>query len=42
MDGDPLDVESFPSHRLPLDHAPEAYEKFQRKEDGFFKVILSP
>ena len=32
MDGDPLGVEGFASHRVPLDEAPEAYAKFQRKE----------
>jgi threonine dehydrogenase-like Zn-dependent dehydrogenase len=42
MDGDPLGVEGFASHRVPLDQAPEAYAKFQAKEDGFFKVVLSP
>jgi threonine dehydrogenase-like Zn-dependent dehydrogenase len=42
MDGDPLGVEGFASHRVPLDQAPEAYAKFQSKEDGFFKVVLSP
>jgi threonine dehydrogenase-like Zn-dependent dehydrogenase len=42
MDGDPLGVEGFASHRVPLDQAPEAYAKFQTKEDGFFKVVLSP
>ena len=42
MDGDPLGVESFASHQLPLDQGPEAYEKFQKKEDGFVKVLLKP
>ena len=42
MDGDSLGVEGFASHRVPLDQAPEAYAKFQTKEDGFFKVVLSP
>jgi threonine dehydrogenase-like Zn-dependent dehydrogenase len=40
--GDPLGVEGFATHRLPLDAAPEAYERFQRKEDGHFKVLLQP
>jgi glutathione-independent formaldehyde dehydrogenase len=30
------------SHRLTLDQAPEAYEKFDRREDGYTKVILKP
>jgi threonine dehydrogenase-like Zn-dependent dehydrogenase len=41
-DGDPLGVEGFASHRLPLAEAPEAYAKFQKKEDGYFKVLLQP
>jgi threonine dehydrogenase-like Zn-dependent dehydrogenase len=39
---DPLGVEQFATHRLPLDAAPEAYETFQKKEDGMVKVILKP
>jgi threonine dehydrogenase-like Zn-dependent dehydrogenase len=42
MDGDPLGVDDFASHRLPLESAPEAYEKFQKKEDGYVKVLLQP
>jgi threonine dehydrogenase-like Zn-dependent dehydrogenase len=42
MNGDPLGVETFASHELPLDKGPEAYEKFQKKEDGFVKVLLKP
>jgi threonine dehydrogenase-like Zn-dependent dehydrogenase len=42
MDGDPLGVDDFASHRLPLEAAPEAYEKFQKKEDGYVKVLLQP
>ena len=42
MNGDPLGVDGFASHHLPLDSAPEAYEKFQKKEDGFVKVLLQP
>ncbi len=41
-DGDPLGVDDFASHRVPLEQAPEAYEKFQKKEDGAFKVLLQP
>jgi threonine dehydrogenase-like Zn-dependent dehydrogenase len=41
-DDDPLGVEQFATHRLPLDAAPEAYGRFQRKEDGHFKVLLQP
>jgi threonine dehydrogenase-like Zn-dependent dehydrogenase len=42
MDGDPLGVDEFHTHKLPLDQGPEAYEKFQKKEDGFVKVVLNP
>jgi glutathione-independent formaldehyde dehydrogenase len=30
------------SHELPLDAAPEAYEKFDKRADGYTKVILHP
>ena len=30
------------SHEVPLDQAPEAYTKFDRREDGYTKVILRP
>lgn len=30
------------SHRWPLDRAAEAYEMFDRKEDGVMKVVLTP
>jgi threonine dehydrogenase-like Zn-dependent dehydrogenase len=42
MNGDPLGVDEFASHALPLEQAPEAYEKFQRKQDGMVKVVLKP
>jgi threonine dehydrogenase-like Zn-dependent dehydrogenase len=42
LDGDPLGVDGFASHHLPLSAAPEAYEKFQKKADGFVKVLLQP
>jgi len=41
-DGDPLGVERFATHHLPLDDAPHAYEIFQKKEDGAFKVVFNP
>jgi threonine dehydrogenase-like Zn-dependent dehydrogenase len=41
-DEDPLGVESFATHRVPLDDAPGAYERFQKKEDGTVKVLLRP
>lgn len=30
------------SHDLPLDAAPDAYERFDRREDGWTKVLLHP
>jgi threonine dehydrogenase-like Zn-dependent dehydrogenase len=41
-DGDPLGVEGFATHRLPLEQAPEAYEMFQKKRDGAVKVVFQP
>ena len=41
-DDDPLGVEGYATHRLPLDDAPRAYELFQQKRDGCFKVLLQP
>jgi threonine dehydrogenase-like Zn-dependent dehydrogenase len=41
-DGDPLGVDEFASHRLPLEQGPEAYERFQKKQDGFADVLLRP
>ena len=42
LDGDPLGAEGFASHHVPLEEAPQAYEKFQKKEDGYVKVVLRP
>ena len=39
---DPLGVEDFASHHLPLDEAPDAYEIFQKKQDNAFKILLRP
>lgn len=41
-DSDPLGVDTFATHVLPLDQAPHAYEIFQKKQDGAVKVILQP
>ncbi|MBJ7291008.1 zinc-dependent alcohol dehydrogenase [Williamsia sp.] len=41
-DDDPLGVDSFATHELPLEQAPHAYEIFQKKEDGAVKIILKP
>jgi threonine dehydrogenase-like Zn-dependent dehydrogenase len=42
VNGDPLGVEGFATHKLPLEEAPRGYEMFQRKEDGAVKVLLQP
>jgi threonine dehydrogenase-like Zn-dependent dehydrogenase len=41
-DDDPLGVEGFATHHVPLAEAPGAYEMFQKKEDGAFKVVFKP
>ncbi len=41
-DDDPLGVDDFATHRMPLDEAPQAYEQFQKKEDGTVKVVFTP
>ncbi len=41
-DADPLGVEAFATHRLPLEAAPDAYATFRAKEDGMVKVVLRP
>jgi threonine dehydrogenase-like Zn-dependent dehydrogenase len=41
-DEDVLGVDGFATHRLPLDSAPQAYETFQKKQDGAIKILLQP
>ncbi|MFD9002668.1 zinc-dependent alcohol dehydrogenase [Streptomyces sp. NPDC059582] len=41
-DEDPLGVDDFATHRLPLSEAPHAYEMFQRKQDGAVKILMRP
>ena len=41
-DDDPLGVDSFATHTLPLDEAPHAYDIFQKKQDGAVTIILKP
>jgi threonine dehydrogenase-like Zn-dependent dehydrogenase len=41
-DGDPLGVDDFVTHRLPLTDAPAAYAMFQKKQDGAIKVVFEP
>jgi threonine dehydrogenase-like Zn-dependent dehydrogenase len=39
---DPLGTETFATHRVPLEEAPQAYEAFQKKEQGAVKVLFRP
>jgi threonine dehydrogenase-like Zn-dependent dehydrogenase len=41
-DDDPLGVDTFATHHVPLAEAPQAYEMFQKKADGAFKVVFKP
>jgi threonine dehydrogenase-like Zn-dependent dehydrogenase len=41
-DEDPLGVDDFATHKVPLDEAPASYEMFQEKRDGAVKVLLKP
>jgi threonine dehydrogenase-like Zn-dependent dehydrogenase len=41
-DEDPLGVDTFATHHLPLDDAPAAYRMFQEKKDGAVKVVFRP
>jgi threonine dehydrogenase-like Zn-dependent dehydrogenase len=42
MNGDPLGVDGFHTHKVPLEDGPDAYEMFQKKRDGAIKVLLQP
>ncbi|MEY9213255.1 glutathione-dependent formaldehyde dehydrogenase [Thermobifida halotolerans] len=42
IDDDPLGVDSFATHRLPLSDAPRAYSAFQRKSGGMVKTLFHP
>jgi hypothetical protein len=42
LEGDPLGVEGFATHRLPLEAAPDAYATFQARRDGMVKTLCSP
>jgi threonine dehydrogenase-like Zn-dependent dehydrogenase len=39
---DKLGVETFATHHLPLDEAPEAYRTFRDKGDGMVKTVFQP
>ncbi|MFB4420501.1 alcohol dehydrogenase catalytic domain-containing protein [Streptomyces sp. QL37] len=42
VDDDPLGVDGFATHHLPLADGPKAYETFQQKADGMVKTLLRP
>ncbi len=42
LDEDPLGVDTFTTHELPLVDAAHGYEMFQTKSDGACKVVLRP
>ena len=41
-DTDPLGVDTFATHHLPLSEAPDAYGMFQKKQDGAVKILFNP
>ena len=41
-DADPLGLAGFATHHLTLEDAPDAYEMFQKKQDGAIKVLFKP
>jgi threonine dehydrogenase-like Zn-dependent dehydrogenase len=41
-EADPLGVDDFATHHVPLADAPRAYEMFQKKQDGAIKVLMKP
>jgi len=41
-DEDPLGVDGFASHVMPLSEAPRAYEMFQKKKDDAIKIVFEP
>ncbi len=41
-DEDPLGVDGFATHHLPLAEAPDAYATFQKKDDGMVKTVFRP
>jgi threonine dehydrogenase-like Zn-dependent dehydrogenase len=41
-DADPLGVDTFATHHVSLEQAPQAYESFRQKQDGTVKVLLQP
>ena len=42
IDEDPLGVDSFATHRMPLSEASNAYDMFRHKRDGACKIVFTP
>jgi len=42
VDDDPLGVDAFATHHMPMSNAPAAYSMFQTKSDGAIKVVFNP
>lgn len=42
VEDDEIDPSFVITHRVPLTEAPDAYAKFNDKQDGFIKVVLDP
>ena len=42
VDDDPLGVDTFATHHVPLSEASAAYSMFQTKSDGAIKVVFNP
>ena len=42
VEDDPFGVDAFATHHLPLTEAPQAYDHFQKKEEGMVKVVFRP
>jgi threonine dehydrogenase-like Zn-dependent dehydrogenase len=41
-DEDPLGVDDFATHHVPLAEGPNAYAMFQKKDDGAVKILFRP
>jgi threonine dehydrogenase-like Zn-dependent dehydrogenase len=41
-DEDPLGVESFATHHIALEDAPDFYARFQEREEGMVKILINP
>jgi len=42
LESDPLGVDDFATHRVPLEEAPQAYMNFREKKEGTVKVLIQP